>query len=1478
MLTNEQSDDLAGHLESCPDCQATITTLEDAEDTLIGRLRTPPGSESCLAEPQFQTALAQAIAGENGPVPFSPAVPFSLGEYHVLEELGRGGMGRVYKALHTKLDRVVAVKVLSRSRLEDRHAITRFEREMKAVGRLAHPNIVQAHDAREIDGTPVLIMEFVDGLDMAEIVHRIGPLPVADACELVRRTALALECAHEHGLVHRDIKPSNIMLTRSGEVKLLDLGLARFYAEAASGEEMTGTGQAMGTADYMAPEQASDSRTVDIRADIYSLGCTLYKLLTGQAPFGGPEYRGTLDKLNAHVHQPPPPISQFIANVPEDLSAIIDRLLAKNPADRFPAPAEVAKILEPFCTGANLTDIITRASSENHKAATVGLGSANDSPLSRRERARVRADQLPANIPTTAQPATAPFRRRPTVKTFLIGLAFFGAIAAAFWAGVLITIKRNGEIYQIEAPPSSRTTVDANGNPTVDLSNKPEAGKALAASYADDLKALEGEWKVVRLEKGRDKLSAAGINLGTHLRFHEPFLTIRKIEEGNTIHCGFRIDSAASPKTIDFFRLINGEFRKTDMLGIYKIDADRLTICFDYCPPPLKTQRPKSLEVEPGSSDVLLVLDRYQLSDDEKAIEGEWTAVSQIKDGKSISDGEMRVEYVRNIQTLSVLHDGRLMIRGGCVLNPAKEPKEITVNTDIAGYLLGIYHFEGDQLQIAYRYPIQTLGGDQRPKQFESLPSSGVTLLVLKKKEPQSAANPNPLETEPGNHQPSQNAKSTQSPADPNEKMAPAERSVTFRTAKITRGDITAMVSATGTIQPVEVVDVSAQVSGRIVSFGDDPRGATDPQFKGKPIDYNSPVEEGTVLARLDDAIAKLKVDQEKATVHRAQAEVAVAKAKSKSDEASTAAVDAAIASLAQSQAALEQAEINLNHTIIKSPVAGVIVARRKNIGQNVGPDPNAPSLFLIAKNMKNMYILASVDEADIGRIRDGMTASFTVDAFPNEKFTGKVIQIRKDAQRTQNAVAYTVVLAFDNSDLKLMPSMTANIRFEIDTRKDVFLVPNTALRWKPRPEMITTSGPAFVIRGDEKRVIIWIKAQDDKHVRPIEVQSGLTDGTMTEISGPDVKEGMEVVIGQSLKVGTDIGPTINPFSPEVTKQSAKAPASADENLPPPSPAQIQTTKDDKIDKDSFLSLLRDNVAKQSEVMQSGQCTYKSIAKIYRNGFGEKYNRDPLTINMQGKIYFDEMNFRLDIEIGYEPPSPDRGNIERHTILTKKWLAEKDSDIIRLFDSPGDFRADRFDPRVIAKAFIKDSEQLDIKKVTYEGRMCVRIEEFFPGAGVRYVLIHDPEKDFVLLRREAYYDNASRKESNKFRDDYPFKVHMFDYRKGESSGIWIPIKCLEQIFETIPLPEKRNPTLDNEITSEFDDYSFVKPPAKLFTLYNLSLLGVQRLLDNRKGPTTGSWYNLPSHRNLADTTYVPDPKGLPPDLMEEWIKDADEAR
>ena len=284
------------------------------------------------------------------PVPHEvpPGVEFE--GYQILEELGQGGMGAVYKALHTKLDRVVAIKILSRGRAGDERAIARFEREMKAVGCFDHPHIVRAYDARA-GGTgvpPVLIMEFVEGMDLGRLVQRLGPVPMAEACELVRQACLGLQYIHEQGLVHRDLKPSNLMLTRQGTVKILDLGLARFHFEQ-SEEEMTNSGQAMGTADYMAPEQASDSHAVDIRADIYSLGCTLYKLLAGCAPFEGSQYKGTFEKMTAHVHSLLSPIENLLPGIPQELAAILEKMLAKNPADRFAQPADVIETLTPFC-------------------------------------------------------------------------------------------------------------------------------------------------------------------------------------------------------------------------------------------------------------------------------------------------------------------------------------------------------------------------------------------------------------------------------------------------------------------------------------------------------------------------------------------------------------------------------------------------------------------------------------------------------------------------------------------------------------------------------------------------------------------------------------------------------------------------------------------------------------------------------------------------------------------------------------------------------------------------------------------------------------------------------------------------------------------------------------------------------------------------------------------------------------------------
>ncbi len=362
-LPEDGAEAVLEHLETCADCEATVAQLECQVSAFLGQLRIPASEDPCLREPGCERVIRRAVAiGERcsnpdlAPAPPSAAVAPKLGtiqEYQLLEKLGAGGMGTVYKAWQTKLKRFVALKMLSKDRLARPQAVERFEREMAAVGALEHPHIVRALHAGDCDGQPYLAMELVDGVNLSRLVERCGPLPVADACELARQTALGLQYIHEHGMVHRDIKPSNLMLTFDGSVKILDLGLALMRTGQPASDEMTGAGHTLGTADYMAPEQATNSHAVDIRADVYSLGCTLYNLLTGSPPFSGPRYRSAFDKMMAHVHKPAPPVRQLRKEIPSELAAALDRMLAKDPAGRFPTPAEVVEVLAPLCAGAD---------------------------------------------------------------------------------------------------------------------------------------------------------------------------------------------------------------------------------------------------------------------------------------------------------------------------------------------------------------------------------------------------------------------------------------------------------------------------------------------------------------------------------------------------------------------------------------------------------------------------------------------------------------------------------------------------------------------------------------------------------------------------------------------------------------------------------------------------------------------------------------------------------------------------------------------------------------------------------------------------------------------------------------------------------------------------------------------------------------------------------------------------------------------
>ena len=285
------------HLTRCKRCEDTIEALEQAE---LDRLHESPD---------------RPIKGRR------------LRQYELLEEIGRGGMGMVYRAKHERLDREDAVKILPESSMKRTDLVERFHREIRAVGKLKHPNIVTAYDADEVDGIHFLAMELIDGPDLRSLVARIGRLSVPDACELTRQSATALRAAHQQGLVHRDVKPSNLLLSETGAIKLLDLGLALLIHDQPG--NVTHQGQVMGTLDFMAPEQATESHAVDGRADIYSLGCTLYYLLTGHAPYESAT--GPHRKLMAHASAAIPNVANHRGDVSADLAKLVSQMMAKDP-------------------------------------------------------------------------------------------------------------------------------------------------------------------------------------------------------------------------------------------------------------------------------------------------------------------------------------------------------------------------------------------------------------------------------------------------------------------------------------------------------------------------------------------------------------------------------------------------------------------------------------------------------------------------------------------------------------------------------------------------------------------------------------------------------------------------------------------------------------------------------------------------------------------------------------------------------------------------------------------------------------------------------------------------------------------------------------------------------------------------------------------------------------------------------------------
>lgn len=282
--------------------------------------------------------------------------PPRIGQYELIARLGSGGMGTVYKARHTGLKRMFALKILSPHRAHDPGAVERFKREMAALGKLIHPNIAFATDANEADGFYFIAMEYVEGADLARVLRHARRLSVPDACEIARQTAEGLAFIHEREMIHRDIKPSNLLLGEDGLVRVLDLGLARIREPMNESEKITLTGAVMGTADFIAPEQARDSRDVDIRADIYSLGCTLFALLSGASPVAAED--SVYEKFKAHHEKAAPSVRSLVPEVPEELAQLIARMLEKDAAARPATPADLARELQAFCTGHDLKRLL----------------------------------------------------------------------------------------------------------------------------------------------------------------------------------------------------------------------------------------------------------------------------------------------------------------------------------------------------------------------------------------------------------------------------------------------------------------------------------------------------------------------------------------------------------------------------------------------------------------------------------------------------------------------------------------------------------------------------------------------------------------------------------------------------------------------------------------------------------------------------------------------------------------------------------------------------------------------------------------------------------------------------------------------------------------------------------------------------------------------------------------------------------------
>ncbi len=492
-LAGAANETVEAHITTCADCRGRVAEL--SSDGFLDRLKraAQPEAMSGFEASQPPVEKSTVFSGDDANI---PAALLTLSMYKDVRRLGHGGMGEIFLARNVHMDREEVLKVMSKSMMERSGAAARFRREIRSVGQLNHANIVTTYGVQQVGDTVVLSMEYA-GEDLAKHLDKRGPLPVARACYYIHQAALGLQFAHEKGLVHRDIKPSNLMVLQNGakwQVKILDFGLAKSRTEPSDISDVdhqTKTGQSLGTPAYMAPEQIRDAKSVDIRADIYALGCTLYFLLTGRPPF---VEDNIMSLIFAHGEKIPQPTNELRADVPAALAELIAKMLAKDPKDRPQTPAEVAKALVPFIRpGAKPSEAVMTASQAETDVAsqTQPIITRTDSPPPSRkrwpavalglallalgavavgslfiktERGTIVLDDLPADAVVTIDGGVATVSRNGDKATISIDRAGTYAVVVRSGTEIMskdVTVKIGGEPVRVrfEKPDAPKPAV-----------------------------------------------------------------------------------------------------------------------------------------------------------------------------------------------------------------------------------------------------------------------------------------------------------------------------------------------------------------------------------------------------------------------------------------------------------------------------------------------------------------------------------------------------------------------------------------------------------------------------------------------------------------------------------------------------------------------------------------------------------------------------------------------------------------------------------------------------------------------------------------------------------------------------------------------------------------------------------------------------------------------------------------------------------